>query len=148
MWQVGHEMAAMLLYALYFMGWTLMITASALINHWDLFGMRQVRYYLQDRPYVALDFVKPGLYRRIRHPLYLGFLIAFWATPTMTGTHLFFSILMSGYIAFGIALEERDLIADFGRRYLLYRRRTPALLPVSPPALRAFWREIKERFTA
>ena len=138
-WEVRDETATIILYSLFFLGWTIMFTATFLINHWDLFGLRQVYLHLVHRPHTMLDLKKPFLYKRVRHPLYLGFLIAFWATPVMTYTHLFFSLAMTLYILMGIFFEEKDLVQDFGERYIDYRRRVPMLLPFR------LWRSLKKR---
>ena len=123
------EWAASIIYAFYFFGWSIMITATFLINHWDLFGVRQVYLRFNLKPYTSLNLEKPFLYKRIRHPLYLGLLIAFWSTPYMTITHLIFSAFLTFYILFAIQLEEKDLIADFGDHYLEYQKNVPMLNP-------------------
>jgi methanethiol S-methyltransferase len=137
-WQVRSEGLAVLLYALYFLGWTIMWTATFLINHGDLFGLRQVYLKLLGRPYSALDFAKPFLYKRVRHPLYLGLIIAFWAAPVMTLSRLFFASVLTIYILLAIRMEERDLISDFGDLYMDYRRKVPMIIPVSRRARRLF----------
>lgn len=129
-WVVEQEAWAVFLFSLFFLGWTLSLSASFMINHFDLLGLRQIYLYVCNRPYTALDFVKPSFYKYIRHPLYSGYLIAFWATPVMTVSHLVFSLTLSIYVFIGIGFEEKDLIADFGERYLRYKKRTPAILPV------------------
>ncbi|MCC6909031.1 MAG: isoprenylcysteine carboxylmethyltransferase family protein [Phycisphaerales bacterium] len=105
---------------------------SLLINHFDLFGTRQVWLHLRGRDYTHLPFRTPSVYRHVRHPLYVGWMIAFWATPTMTLAHLLFAIAMTAYILIAIPLEERDLIAHHGRTYLDYRRRVGGLIPRLP----------------
>ena len=105
-----------------------MLTSTFLINHFDLFGLRQVWLEFRDRPYTPLHFGTPFLYRLVRHPLYLGFLLAFWATPVMTVAHLVFALGCTGYILVAVRLEERDLLAAHPE-YAEYRRRVPMLIP-------------------
>jgi hypothetical protein len=103
--------------------------ASLLINHFDLFGTRQVWLHLRGQPYTHLPFRTPLAYRFVRHPLYVGWLIAFWATPTMTAAHFVFAGLMSAYILIAIPLEERDLVGQFGEEYTRYRQNVGGLIP-------------------
>ena len=132
-WNIQQPFWVGLIYFFFFLGGLIMVTASFLMNHWDLFGLRQVYFYLLKRPYVALVHRDPFLYKKLRHPLYLGFLLAFWFTPVMSLTHLFFAVLMTIYILMGIRWEEKDLIRDFGDTYRDYKKKVPMLFP-------RFWR--------
>jgi protein-S-isoprenylcysteine O-methyltransferase Ste14 len=134
-WSVEDPAARLALRGLFGFGWALVLACTFLINHFDLFGLRQVWLNLVGRPYTGLAFVTPGPYRLIRHPLYAGWLFAFWATPTMTVAHLVFAVATTAYILVAIQLEESDLLREHGSRYEQYRRRVPMLLPLRrPPA--------------
>jgi protein-S-isoprenylcysteine O-methyltransferase Ste14 len=128
-WDVQNEASRTVLYGLFGVGWLVVLVATFLINHFDLFGMRQVWLYLIGRPYTKLGFMTPGFYRFVRHPLYLGFLIGFWATPTMTVAHLVFALTTTAYILIAIQLEEGDLVKALGTTYAEYRRQVPMLIP-------------------
>jgi protein-S-isoprenylcysteine O-methyltransferase Ste14 len=128
-WQVGNPIGKLLLHAGFGFGWLLVLVATFLINHFDLFGLRQVWKFFRGIPYRPLKFVTPGPYKLVRHPLYVGWLCAFWFTPTMTVAHLVFAIATTAYILIAIQLEERDLVDLHGRDYLEYRKRTPMLVP-------------------
>jgi methanethiol S-methyltransferase len=127
-WQVEDTALKATLYGVFAFGWGLVLVATFLINHFDLFGLRQVWLALRGRPYTPVRFAKPWLYRQVRHPLYLGFLLAFWATPTMTVTHLVLAGTLTTYILMAIRLEERDLSAAHPE-YAVYRTRVPMLIP-------------------
>ena len=129
-WSVTNETARMVLLALAAIGWLTVLVGTFLINHFDLFGLRQVYLYAQDRPYTHLRFGTPFLYRIVRHPIMLGFIIAFWATPHMTVAHLVFAVATTAYILIAIQFEERDLVASLGEPYEDYRRRVRMILPL------------------
>ncbi|WP_372466004.1 methanethiol S-methyltransferase [Nocardia spumae] len=128
-WHVSATPARVVLYAISLAGWALVLIATFAIDHFDLFGVRQVLRNLAGKPAAAPDFRTPGLYRTVRHPLYLGFVIAFWAAPTMTAGRLLFAAVTTGYILTAIRFEEHDLIGVFGDRYRTYRRQVPMLVP-------------------
>ncbi len=128
-WNVEHPAARLTLHTLFAAGWATVLVTTFLINHFDLFGLRQVWLYLRRRPYTELRFGTPGPYRYVRHPLYVGWLFAFWATPTMTAAHLFFAVMTTAYILIAIRFEERDLEAAHGAPYAAYRRSVPMLVP-------------------
>jgi methanethiol S-methyltransferase len=127
-WNVSHPFAQSLLYGGFAFGWVLLLVSTFLINHFDLFGLRQVWLQLIGQPYSPLPFKMPMLYRHVRHPLYVGWLFTFWSTPTMTVTHLVFAIATTAYILIAIQFEERDLVTAHPE-YAEYRRSVPALVP-------------------
>jgi protein-S-isoprenylcysteine O-methyltransferase Ste14 len=133
-WATTNPIAVTLLYAGFAAGWMIVLLSTFLINHFDLFGMRQVWFYLTGKPYTHLPFKTPFFYRYVRHPLYFGWLLAFWMTPVMTAAHLFFAVMTTGYILIAIQLEERDLVSIYGNTYLNYRERVPMIIPVRGPA--------------
>lgn len=128
-WHVQDPMGQGLLYGVFAAGWGLVLMATLLINHFDLFGMRQVWLYLRNQEYTPLPFKTPALYRHMRHPLYVGWLLVFWATPTMTVAHLVFAVTTTLYILVAIQWEEKDLVAFHGKAYQEYRRHVPMLIP-------------------
>jgi len=129
-WHVDNELGRMLLWALFALGWLVVLTSTFLINHFDLFGLRQVHMNMQGVPYTELKFRIVYFYRFVRHPLYLGFMVAFWATPTMSVGHLIFAIATTAYILIAIQLEERDLVRFHGQDYVEYRKRVSMILPI------------------
>lgn len=128
-WSVSNTTGRTVLYAIYAVGWLTVLVTTFLINHFDLFGLRQVWFALRDKPYQSLVFVTPAPYRIVRHPLYIGWLMVFWATPDMTMTHLLFAVVTTLYILVGIQLEERDLM-NAHPEYDDYRRKVPMLIPL------------------
>jgi protein-S-isoprenylcysteine O-methyltransferase Ste14 len=127
-WDVQHEVGRALLYAGFGFGWLLVLVTTFVINHFDLFGLRQTWRAFRGRPQAPLQFVTPLLYRIVRHPLYVGWFFAFWCTPAMTVTHLLFAVMTTAYILVAIQLEERDLMRAHPE-YAEYRRRVPMLIP-------------------
>lgn len=128
-WEVHNELGRGILWGVFATGWLIIPLASFMTNHFDLFGVRQTWYYFRNRSYEPLEFQVRGLYRYVRHPLYVGWITAFWATPTMTTAHLVFAGLLTIYILLVIPLEERDLVQHLGRAYDQYRRSVPGLFP-------------------
>jgi methanethiol S-methyltransferase len=128
-WSIEDPAARFVLRALFAFGWALVLFSTFLINHFDLFGLRQVWLYLLGRPSDPMRFTTPGPYRMVRHPLYVGWLFAFWMTPVMTLAHLLFSVATTAYILLAIQFEERDLVREHGDKYEEYRRSVPMLIP-------------------
>ena len=129
-WTVENPFGRLVLQLAFWLGWAQVLLSSFLINHFDLFGLRQVFLRLRGEEYSPIPFRETALYRFVRHPLLLGFLIAFWATPQMTHGHLLFSVATTAYMLLGIFLEERDLVKFLGDDYRQYKREVPMLLPV------------------
>ncbi len=128
-WKVEHPGAVVMIDAVFWLGWVMVFLSSFLINHFDLFGLRQVYLYFRGRDYQHLEFTTPLLYRVVRHPLMTGLIIAFWATPVMTSGHLLFSVATTVYIFIGVFFEERDLVQYHGEQYREYKKRVPAIIP-------------------
>jgi protein-S-isoprenylcysteine O-methyltransferase Ste14 len=129
LWSVNDPVARFVLHGVFWLGWGVLLVSTFLINHFELFGLRQVWAKLRGQALPAPVFRTPLFYRHVRHPIYLGFVLAFWATPQMTAGHLLFAAACSAYILIGIWFEERDLVAQFGQRYRVYREQVGMLLP-------------------
>jgi protein-S-isoprenylcysteine O-methyltransferase Ste14 len=132
-WQVTNPAVRSLVLAVFWAGWAVVLVSTFLIDHFDLLGLRQVFLYASGRPYTPVRFKVWCLYRYVRHPIMLGFLLAFWAAPTMTAGHLLFAAATTAYILIALRLEEQDLVGFHGERYLEYQRRTRMLLPIPKP---------------
>ena len=128
-WRVDNALAVSLLWALYFLGWAIVIGSSFLIDHWDLFGLKQVLRNWTGGTADPPEFRTPFLYKIVRHPIYFGLLFVFWAAPVMTTGHLLFSVATTGYILIGATLEERDLVTVFGDSYRDYKKKVAMLIP-------------------
>jgi methanethiol S-methyltransferase len=128
-WSVDNLYGRGVITALYAMGWLVVLIATFQINHFDLFGLRQVWFYLKGEPYQPLKFGTPGLYKLVRHPLYVGWLMVFWSAPVMTVAHLVFALMTTAYILVAIQFEERDLMG-LHREYAEYKKSVPMLIPV------------------
>jgi len=129
-WSVEASTPRLVLFALSGLGWGIAFSSTFLINHFELFGLRQVYLAARRRELPPGQFRTPLLYKLVRHPLYLGFVVAFWAAPTMTLGRLVFALVTLGYILIGIHLEERDLVREFGQTYLDYRKRVRGIVPL------------------
>jgi protein-S-isoprenylcysteine O-methyltransferase Ste14 len=131
-WTVTNPAAATALQAVFWMGWGTVLLSTFLISHFDLFGLHQVWRNFTGQNMPEQRFYTPFLYKFVRHPLYMGFVLAFWATPSMTAGHLLFAIATTGYMLIAIQLEERDLVQAFGSTYVEYRRRVSMIIPLIP----------------
>jgi protein-S-isoprenylcysteine O-methyltransferase Ste14 len=129
-WNVESVAGRYLLLAIYFLGWATVLVGTSLINHFDLFGLRQVYLYQRNEKYTELGFRTPFLYKIVRHPIMLGFIMAFWSTPRMTVGHLVFTLATTVYILIAIQLEERDIVSVHGTAYEEYRKNVSMLLPI------------------
>jgi protein-S-isoprenylcysteine O-methyltransferase Ste14 len=129
-WTVENATAIAILHGIFWFGWVLVVFSTFLISHFQLFGLTQVFARLFGKQLPEAKFHTPLLYKRVRHPLYLGFLLSFWSTPSMTVGHLLFSVATTGYILIAIQLEERDLIRTFGDQYRSYKKSVGMLIPM------------------
>jgi protein-S-isoprenylcysteine O-methyltransferase Ste14 len=128
-WDIGSGAAQMILFGVYAVGLLVVLLSTFLINHFDLFGLRQVSLYLVGRSYTHLEFRTPFFYKYVRHPLYVGWLLTFWAAPVMTAAHLFFAVMTTAYIFVAIRFEEADLMTAHGEKYRRYRKDVPMIVP-------------------
>ena len=133
-WDVQQSTGRLVLEALFWLGWLIVLISTFLIDHFDLFGLKQTYHYLRGTEPSPHAFKTPGLYKGVRHPLYLGFIIAFWSTPRMSMGHLFFAVMTTAYMILAIQFEERDMIRAYGEKYQNYRKRVSMLLPMK------FWK--------
>ena len=128
-WNLESPRLRTAMYGLFAVGWITVLVTTFLINHFDLFGLRQVWLYFRGRPYTPIGFATPGPYRIVRHPMYIGWMLAFWSTPTMTAAHFVFAAATTAYILAAIGFEERDLVHALGHDYAEYRKRVPMIIP-------------------
>ena len=133
-WDVQNSTGRLVLEGLFWVGWLIVLTSTFLIDHFDLFGLRQVWHYLKGTECPPHSFRTPAFYKGVRHPIYLGFIIAFWSTPRMSIGHLFFAVMTTAYVILAIQFEERDMIRVHGEQYENYRKHVSMLTPVK------FWK--------
>jgi methanethiol S-methyltransferase len=131
-WRIDNPIGSLILQVLFFTGWGIVLLSTFLIGHFDLFGLRQVYLYQLGKAYTTSGFKTPGLYKFVRHPIMLGFIIAFWATPKMSLGHLVFAIGTTAYILIALQIEERDLVNMHGDAYREYKREVSMLIPLPP----------------
>lgn len=131
-WSVTNPTTARVIETLFWAGWLVVLLSTFLLNHFELFGLRQVWAKMRGEGVPAAQFRTPLFYRYVRHPIYFGFMVAFWAAPVMSVGHLLFSLATTGYIFIGIFLEERDLVGYFGETYVIYRKRVSMIFPLPP----------------
>ena len=129
-WNIATPAASTVLWGLFALGWLIVLVSTFLINHFDLFGLRQVWIFFSGQTYRPAEFKTPALHRFVRHPIMLGFIVAFWATPNMTVGHLFFAAVTTAYILIAIQLEERDLVTYYGAAYRQYQQQVRMLVPI------------------
>jgi protein-S-isoprenylcysteine O-methyltransferase Ste14 len=136
-WSIENPAGQAVMTGLYALGLLIVLASTFLINHFDLFGLRQVWLYLRGKEYTHLQFRTPFFYRYVRHPLYVGWLLSFWSAPLMTSAHLFFAVMTTAYILVAIRFEEQDLIALHGDKYRRYRAEVPMIVPALRPQVPA-----------
>jgi protein-S-isoprenylcysteine O-methyltransferase Ste14 len=128
-WDVQNPAGRLVLTVSFLFGWLVVLTTTFIINHFDLFGLRQIYFYLVGKKYEPISFRTPGPYRFVRHPLYVGWLFAFWSAPTMTAAHLVFAVATTAYILVAIQFEEKDLVSAHGEAYRKYQHEVPMIIP-------------------